>query len=232
MTLLPYIKRNPLYEKEKLYSSDLYVCVRDLRVQPPEAFDLNVHGFCILKSKTGLKLEYTLYKSGEVGGAYCTEVEAVSYDTFPEYIQIETMNFIVINRYERYPKGDSIPVSHEQAAAIPHSDFSLFWSVRRPFIGPNNDWSLGLCDWTSITEGGICDNDDLHRDKVTENTLLHANPNHRWYYISDQTPEDVIVFRITDTTGPRASGFHCAFHNPISASECRKNVEVRVVAIR
>jgi len=49
-------------------------------------------------------------------------------------------------------------------------------------------------------------NDDLHRDRAMENTLLHPNDKHRWYHIGGQTIEDVLVFRIIDSTGKRARG--------------------------
>lgn len=55
-------------------------------------------------------------------------------------------------------------------------------------------------------------NDDLHRDRAGENTLLHPNERHRWHYISSQTIEDVLVFRTIDSTGKRASEcFHVSF---------------------
>jgi hypothetical protein len=47
--------------------------------------------------------------------------------------------------------------------------------------------------------------DLLYYNRVGENQLLHHNAKHRWYYIPDQRPEDLLVFRNTDSTGNRAS---------------------------
>lgn len=81
-------------------------------------------------------------------------------------------------------------------------------SVWRPLKGPNNDWPLALCDWTTIDQGAdIRLNDGLRRDRIDENSLLHYSPSHKWYYIKDQTVEDLIVFRQTDSTNKLASKF-------------------------
>lgn len=69
-----------------------------------------------------------------------------------------------------------------------------------------------MCDYESIEENDIINNDDIHRDRVGENSLLHYSPKHRWYYICQQTPEDVFVFRNTDSTGHRASKSWKLFH--------------------
>ena len=76
----------------------------------------------------------------------------------------------------------------------------------RPLIGPNNDWPLALCDYTSLDVGhDIVTADLLHYNRVGENQLLYPNKNHRWYYIEDQQPDDIMVFRNIDSTGKRAS---------------------------
>ena len=78
-------------------------------------------------------------------------------------------------------------------------------SVWRVLKGPNNDWPLAVCDHRSInTETDVVANDVLHKDTVGENWLLYGNPNHKWYYLSDQVKEDLIVFRNFDSKGNKA----------------------------
>lgn len=36
---------------------------------------------------------------------------------------------------------------------------------------------------------------------VVENVLVHRNPLHRWYYLKDQQPFELLVFRQVDSTG-------------------------------
>ena len=62
-----------------------------------------------------------------------------------------------------------------------------------------------MCDWTSITPStDIRVNDAIRRDRVDENAILHFNEKHRWYFMKDQSVEDLIVFRNADSLGKRA----------------------------
>ncbi|KAK3379094.1 putative CmcJ-like methyltransferase [Lasiosphaeria ovina] len=269
-TTIQYISRDPLYQVEKAYSADFVpdngetplnhifdlqpIHVKD--IVSPQEFELDVHGFCLLKAKTMLSAEDALTNQSSVEMDYINEIEALLYLKFPEYKRIEAMNFIVRNRDARYPSTEEAVVTHEQPAGIPHADFSRegglmqldyafpgqleylkdkdydLLNVWRPLTGPNDDWPLAVCDWRSVQEDDIILNDDLHRTRLGENSLLHPNPAHKWYYLSSQMPEDVFIFRNTDSTGKRARCFHAAVYNPESRSEPRRSAEVRVVAIR
>ncbi len=90
------------------------------------------------------------------------------------------------------------------ATIPPNSEADEEHSLWRPLHGPNDDWPLVVCDFSSIEEQDMILNDDLHRDRAVENTLLHSNEKHRWHYIGGQAIEDVLVFRVIDSTGKRA----------------------------
>ena len=78
-------------------------------------------------------------------------------------------------------------------------------SVWRPLRGPNNDWPLAMCDWTTIDpQTDIRVNDAIRRDRVDENAILHYNEKHKWYIMKDQSVEDLIIFRNADSLGKRA----------------------------
>lgn len=63
-----------------------------------------------------------------------------------------------------------------------------------------------MCDYTSINaKQDIIIADLLHLNRIGENQLLHHNKQHRWYYVEQQQPEDLLVFRNVDSTGQRAS---------------------------
>jgi hypothetical protein len=82
-------------------------------------------------------------------------------------------------------------------------------SVWRPLLGPNDDWPLAVCDYTSIDpQNDIISADRLHKDRVGENQLLFPSKKHRWYYIEGQQTCDLLVFRNIDSTGRRASKFY------------------------
>lgn len=82
------------------------------------------------------------------------------------------------------------------------------FSVWRPLRGPTDDWPLAMCDYTSIdTENDLVLNDSIKRDLVVECSLMHYNSSHRWHYLKNQTVDDLLVFRNSDSFGKRASKF-------------------------
>ncbi|KAJ8132118.1 hypothetical protein O1611_g1507 [Lasiodiplodia mahajangana] len=227
-------------------------------ITDPKAFDLDTHGFCVLNAKTFVSPEKAIAEKPTIEDAYGKEVETLLHHHFPQYTRFEVMNIIVRKRDERYPSPEDFSVvSHEQPARVPHCDFSLSglplqteasfpdqWenlkdkdfdvlNLWRPLNSPNDDWPLAIADFTSIHEGDVILNDDLHRDRAVENSLLHFNPGHRWYYLPSQTIEDILVFRTVDSTGKRPYAFHCAVNSPFSKpGELRSSIEARVYAIR
>lgn len=57
------------------------------------------------------------------------------------------------------------------------------------------------------------------------------NKNHRWWYMKDQTPEDVLVFLQHDSQGGPVVP-HAAFSLPEAPpSEPRQSIEARVIAV-
>ena len=85
-------------------------------------------------------------------------------------------------------------------------------SVWRPLRGPNNDWPLAMCDWTTINPStDVRINDAIRRDRVDENAILHYNEKHKWYFMKDQSVEDLTVFRNADSFGKRARKFNFCF---------------------
>lgn len=62
-----------------------------------------------------------------------------------------------------------------------------------------------MCDWTTIDPlTDVRVNDAIRRDRVDENAILHYNEKHKWYFMRDQSVEDLIVFRNADSLGKRA----------------------------
>jgi hypothetical protein len=85
-----------------------------------------------------------------------------------------------------------------------------FCSIWRPLFGPLRDWPLGVCDFRSL---------DVSRDLIaSDNILPHTvgetynvlhNKSHRWYYLKDQRPNEILVFKSFDSmAGVAISTFH------------------------
>ncbi|KID93397.1 hypothetical protein MAJ_10634, partial [Metarhizium majus ARSEF 297] len=230
--------------------------VQAIPVTSQDAFNLNINGFCILRENTSLKLDDALDRPEEAERQYQAELEQILHKHFPEYTRFEGLDFVVRRRHPHYPSERVEVVKYEQPAAVAHSDYTpggaieqlkgsfpgqeAFFmgreydmiNVWKPLVGPNNDWPLAVCDYSTIQPLDIVHADVLHVDRVTENQLLHPNDQHRWYYVQNQQHNDLIVFRNVDSTGKRAVGFHAAIPNLGSEGPPRTSVEVRFVAFR
>lgn len=240
--------------KSNLITTDCSVQVTP--VTNRDVFDINVNGFCVLKEDTSLTLEDALNKPEEAELEYQAELERILHKHFPEYTRLEGLDFVVRRRHPHYPSERVETVKYEQPAAVAHSDYTPRGAIEqlkgsfpgqeahfldkeydminvwKPLVGPNNDWPLALCDYSSIHPSDIIQADVLHVDRITENQLLYPNHKHKWYYVENQQPSDLIVFRNIDSTGTRAVGFHAAVPNPSSEGPPRTSVEVRFVAFK
>jgi len=166
-------------------------------------------------------------------------------------------HFQVRERHKQFPSEQTAITKHEQPACVAHSDYSVrgailqlkssfpgqekyfedkefdMINVWRPLIGPNDDWPLAVCDYSSINIGkDVTPADRLFEDRLGENQLLFHSEQHKWYYIEKQETQDLLVFRNTDSTGQRARSFHAAFYNSASHSPPRQSCEARFVAFR
>lgn len=109
-TSVLYIARDPLYREERPFSCDfdhgtsVFATNHKYDKQPatihdivdPTEFDLDVHGFCVLKgAKTAINPEAALADKPSMEDAYAEEVAALMHRNFPEYSRFEMMNVVV-----------------------------------------------------------------------------------------------------------------------------------------
>ncbi|KAF2722640.1 putative CmcJ-like methyltransferase [Polychaeton citri CBS 116435] len=288
-TQIRYLVRDELYQREKPYAADFEVDEQDgaqksnfiienhdVQIMPVthhDGFQLDVHGFCVLKENTSLTLEDAIDRSEQVELQYQAQLEQVLRKHFPKYTRLEALDFVVRKRHPRFPSDTLEIIDFEQPAAVAHTDYTCggavqqlhgsfpgqhahflgkdydlikyvtLWtnmnldvdqicSVWKPLVGPNDDWPLALCDFSSVQTSDMVQADVLHVDRTTENQLLYRNDQHRWYYVKDQQPNHLVVFRNVDSTGKRAVAFHAAVPNPSSIGPPRTSIEVRFVAFR
>jgi hypothetical protein len=99
------------------------------------------------------------------------------------------------------------------------------FSIWRPLKGPLHDWPLAVCDAKSVVaeDFNIMDNlmpgdcntlDQFNPGEgvqfnVVENALLHYNPGQKWYYLSNQQPSELLMFRQVDSLSKRGMIFSC-----------------------
>ncbi len=101
---------------------------------------------------------------------------------------------------------------------------SAQYNVWRVLSGPPQDVPLALCAFPHHPAiGDLLDCDAIFDppggapEWGFENYVIQHNPAHRWYYYSDMTPSEAIVFKTSESDPPRAQLMpHGAFDNPLA----------------
>ena len=121
-------------------------------------------------------------------------------------------------------------------------------SLWRCFSDPPQDWPLALCEGSSVDkdEGTpnsliivdeIPDEETMLADLPEEETAMTAaifryNPRHRWWYFSNMTRDEVLLFKFHDSDRSRAWRVpHTAFPDPsFPDARTRESIEFRTMA--
>lgn len=97
------------------------------------------------------------------------------------------------------------------------------------------DRPLALCDFRSVSTSDLIASDRILPDRVGEVYYLKYNPNHKWYWLSQQTPSEPFVLVMYDTKAGNHARFcpHVSFDNPLAPPDAapRRSVETRSVVI-
>jgi hypothetical protein len=105
-------------------------------------------------------------------------------------------------------------------------------NVWRPIRGPVLDSPLALCDARSFTDNDLIASDLVYSHVRGETSRVEFKPEHRWYYFSEQQPDEVILIRVHDSAndGRARLSFHTSFENPAAAgAPPRESIEVRTL---
>jgi hypothetical protein len=112
---------------------------------------------------------------------------------------------------------------------------SAQYNVWRSLAGGTQDVPLGLCAYPSVAREDLLDCDAIFDplDGSPEwgfpNYLLAANPAHRWYYYSDMTRDEAIVFKTSESDPARAQLMpHGAFDNPLAGDDAPPRVSLEM----
>ena len=92
---------------------------------------------------------------------------------------------------------------------------------------------LAMCDITSSPKDDFFKLFLRYRERTGENYVMRHNPQHKWYYFPDMTPDKVITLKTYDSDPDRAQFVgHSAFTDPTSKEDApaRESVEIRTIA--
>lgn len=62
------------------------------------------------------------------------------------------------------------------------------------------DCPLALCDSRSVGPGDLVATDNYRETFSGESYNMVYNPKHKWYYLSEQTKDEVLLFKIHDSS--------------------------------
>lgn len=124
----------------------------------------------------------------------------------------------------------------------------ICFSLWRTFSEPPQDYPLALCDFRSVGDDDGAANTKVDVDEIPTGdalsapiegeedmvaaTIFYHNPEHRWFYYPDMTPDEVILIKFHDSDHSVAwRAPHTAFHDTSRPDAVtRESYEFRGVA--
>jgi len=252
--LLDYVPQPPA-KKSNALVEEQGVVVEDVRGREDQ-FSFAENGFCIVNLEGGMKAE-DFSDDDQVKAHYLPKVgEAVKKALNASRVQI--YDYTVRKRDPDYPHSTGGHYAYKQPAAVAHVDTTpecmeqmmrtmnpaevadsfgerRYQSVNvwKPLRGPLRDWPLALCDPRSVASTDLQARDTVKRDSFIETYQLHYNSGHKWYYLSDQMPNEALVFLQADSRSTGMLGVpHAAFLDSLrhDGKVPRESIEVRCLA--
>jgi hypothetical protein len=110
----------------------------------------------------------------------------------------------------------------------------VFINVWRPIRNVVRDAPLALCDSRSVALRDLVPSDLIYPDRTGEIYYLTFNMRHRWLYVPDMRPDEVILLKNYDSALDGRARFtpHAAFLDPAAPASAlpRESIEVRAIA--
>jgi len=235
------------------------VTIRDAR-SVAQNLELDQHGFEFHRSPSAFG---QFYDEAAVRGRYYPEVEvAVRALTGALEVIVFDHNVRSAARAARGDPGVRVPVDQihndyteesgpkrkqEILDGAGRTDLTdrrvAFVNLWRPIIGPVQDNALALCEAHSVAPQDLVTTDIHHfgEDNLAEPrhrgqiySVLH-NPNHRWFYVSDMQPDEVLLLKCYDSCSDGRARFlpHTGFQHPNCPTNFvpRESIEARTLVV-
>lgn len=74
----------------------------------------------------------------------------------------------------------------------------LIISIWRP-LRRVQDWPLAVCDGQTVKSDDLVASDNIRTKYIGENLFAKYSPDYRWYYLSEQEPDEVLLLKIYDS---------------------------------
>ncbi|KYH01079.1 CmcJ/NvfI family oxidoreductase [Bradyrhizobium sp. DOA1] len=214
-------------------------------------FSLDREGFALVRHPTQVK---DFYNDAEVRAVYYPAVEAFLRATL-QADRVVIFDHTVRRRVEGAadirdggPRQPATRVHVDQTAIsganrvrehLPdEADELLNGRVQvinlwRPIRGPLRDSPLAMADGTTVAPDDLVASDLIYPNRRGETYSVKYNPNHRWFYFPEMTPDEALLLKCYDsaTDGRTRFGPHTAFVDPTTPLDAapRESIEVRTL---
>lgn len=225
------------------------VRIEDARIGAPSSLDREGFAFERRESAVG-----DFFDADEVARVYDAEVEAllkartgasrilifdhtlrrrmVAEDHRPGSIRLPAMR-VHVDYTEKSARRRVCDLLPGEADRLLKRRF-LFINVWRPIGDTVRDTPLALCDARSIAAGDLVPADLIYSDRTGEIYYVTYNARHRWLYVPQMQPHEVILLKNYDSAkdGRAALTPHAAFLDPTAPpwARPRQSIEVRAIA--
>jgi hypothetical protein len=220
---------------------------RDIRIEDArgreDEFTLDRNGFQLVKARSAVT---DFYSPAEVERVYYPEVEQLLKKTLGAS-RVQIFDHTVRNIAHAGAREPSRRVHNDhtlnsaprrvrdhlgaEAPELLKQRFGII-NVWRPIRGPVADSPLALCDARSFSNDDLIASDLVYPHVRGETSSVEYKPGHRWYYFSDQQPDEALLIRVHDSAddGRARLSFHTSFENPLAPNAPpRESIEVRAL---
>lgn len=259
----PYYLQQPssVLPRHNLIFKDVNgIPVQDLRGREHE-YSFEENGFAVLQMDTSLTLE-DFTDPVKIAKIYCREV-AASILGYLKGSFVQVIDWEIRRRHPQFPFSKEFVNTMDkpimgQPAMQAHVDSSpesvrtlikvlngedegerlmrkpyVYVNIWKPLKGPVRDWPLALCNASTCDLKDLVWSDVVWSSSQTENAPMRYSPKQEWHYLSNQMPNELLLFRQIDREydTKRPVG-HNSFQNPLATDQkvsYRESIELRAL---
>jgi len=138
------------------------------------------------------------------------------------YVHIDQAPPSVVNRVRKHLPGEAESLLKGRVRII---------NVWRPLNRAVENWPLALCDGRTVVREDLVECDHISKRWQGSTFYLRFNPSHSWYYLKGQTPDEIALFKIFDSSAKAKAAYtpHVSFQidKPNEIAAVRESIEVR-----
>ncbi|KAK1639173.1 hypothetical protein BDP81DRAFT_392526 [Colletotrichum phormii] len=240
------------FPKANFAMKDMELNLTDIRTLPDFKPTIEENGFCFLENKSK---ELSKMTGADDCKPYLEEMAEFLKSRFGTD-EISPINANFRDARSKGGRTGHLPFAHlDNTVASSWSRISLFLTeeerhrvltgqsrariinIWRPMFNHAEDIPFAVCDPKTNTDlADVVSVDRITHEAAKEVAYFSWNPAHRWYWMSNQTPDEIVIMTQYDTHPP--GGFfnivpHAAFRNGAARPGCptRYSVEARFIVL-